>query len=299
MATAPLSREIGDSETPGARWAAGKFWRGGKIAEDFEMEKTLGTIVDEGIGFIQRRADAARKGKPFFLYLALTAPHTPWLPKEEFRGRSGAGDYGDFVCQVDAEVARFLDELDALRLADNTLLVFSSDNGAFWIEDEIKQYGHRANGPFRGQKGDLHEGGHRMPFIVRWPGKVEAGAQSKALLCQTDLVRTFAAAAGSEVPEGAAEDSLDQLPVFLGKAKSVRETLIVQGSSGKLAARKGDWKFIPILGSGGFTQPRLEKPKPDGPKAQLYDLANDPAESKNLWGEKPAVAAELAALLDQ
>src|SRR5262249_8837243 len=148
----------------------------------------------------------------FFLYLALSAPHTPWMPTEEFRGKSGAGYYGDFVAQVDASVGRVLRALDEAKLSEETLVLFTSDNGAHWLPDDIQKWGHRANDGWRGQKADIWDGGHRVPFIARWPSKVRPGSRSKELICLTDFLATAAAAAGTKLPADVGEDSFNILP---------------------------------------------------------------------------------------
>ena len=282
-----------------ARTGGAGFWRAGPIAPDFHHADVLGRIVDEAVSFIENRATAT-DGKPFFLYLPLTAPHTPWMPAEEFRGRSGAGRYGDFVAMVDDRVGHVLAALDEHGFTDNTLVIFASDNGANWIPEEIEQYGHRANGPWRGQKADIHEGGHRIPFLVRWPGRVAAGAVRDELLCLTDIEASLAGLLGVQLPRDAAEDSFDQSPVWLGTADAAPRTAIVNHSNGGMfSIRQNNWKLILGLGSGGFTAPAIVEPEPGGPQGQLYDLDADPAETTNLYLENPDKVAELAALLER
>jgi arylsulfatase A-like enzyme len=280
-----------------ARTGGNGFWRAGPIAPDFHHADVLGRVVDEASSFIERRA-AATDGKPFFLYLPLTAPHTPWMPSEEFRGRSAAGPYGDFVAMVDGRVGHVLSVLEEQGFAGNTLVIFASDNGANWIPEEIEQYQHRANGPWRGQKADIHEGGHRIPFMVRWPGHVAAGAVRDQLLCLTDIEASLAGVLGVQLPNDAAEDSFDQSPVWLGKPGAAPRTAIVSHSNGGMfSIRQNNWKLILGLGSGGFTKPANVEPEPGGPLGQLYDLAADPAETTNLYLDNPDKVAQLTALL--
>jgi len=280
------------------RNGGGGFWRAGPIAPDFDHADVLGRIVDEASSFIERRA-VASDGKPFFLYLPFTAPHTPWMPSAEFRGRSGAGTYGDFVAMVDDRVGHILSVLDEQGFADNTLVIFASDNGASWIPEEIEKYQHRANGPWRGQKADIHEGGHRIPFMVRWPGHVAAGEVRDQLLCLTDIEASLAGVLGVQLPHDAAEDSFDQSPIWLGKSDAAPRTAIVSHSSrGLFSIRQNNWKLVLGLGSGGFTAPATVEPEPGGPVGQLFDLATDPAETTNLYSANPDKVEELTALLD-
>ncbi len=262
-----------------------------EIAPNFDFEATLDRIVDEGRAFVTDHV-AEHPGQPFFLYLPLTAPHTPWLPDAAFRGTTDAGPYGDFAAMVDDRVGRVLATLDELDLTGDTLVVFTSDNGAHWTWGDRDAYDHRANGPWRGQKADIHEGGHRVPFLVRWPGRVPAGEVRHELSVHTDLYATFAALLGQQVPAGAAEDSIDQSAVWLGAelAKPPRRTAIHHSLNGHFAVRQGRWKLIESQGSGGFT--KIE-PAEDAPAGQLYDLRLDPAETTNLWDEKPEVVERL------
>ncbi|MGV3721872.1 MAG: sulfatase family protein [Actinomycetota bacterium] len=293
--TEPPTAKIEASES--RRTGGGGFWRAGFISPSFKHVDVLPELTRQAEAFIKKQAAA----KPFFLYLPLNSPHTPWMPTAEFRGKSGAGYYGDFAHQTDATVGRVLRALDEAKLSRNTLVVYTSDNGAHWLTSDIEQFDHRANTPWRGQKSDIHEGGHRVPFIVRWPGKVKAGSVNKQLVCLTDLFATFAAAAGVNVPDGAAEDSYNQLPAFQGKraAAHVREAVVHHSGDGLFAIRHGDWKLVEGLGSGGFTLPKTVKPAPGGPTGQLYNLAEDPAEQHNLYLERPDQVTRLKALLDR
>jgi arylsulfatase A len=271
------------------------FWREGAIAPGFKHADTLPTLADRAIGFVGRQTPA----RPFFLYFPLTAPHTPWMPTDEFRGRSGAGYYGDFVAQVDATVGKVIDALAQQQLADNTLLIVTSDNGAHWLPSDIETWEHRANGSWRGQKADLWEGGHRVPFIVRWPGKVAPKSQSDELICLTDVMATLAAIVGQKLPAAAGEDSFDFLPVLLGQkpAPPVREAIVHHSADGTFAIRQGVWKLATKLGSHGFSDPKDVAPEPGGRVGQLYDLSKDPGESHNRWLEQPKIVERLTKLL--
>lgn len=279
------------------RDGGGGFWRGGAIAPHFKHVDVLPVITDKAVGFVQKRAT----DKPFFLYLPLTAPHTPWMPTAAFRDKSQAGYYGDFVAQVDASVGRVLKALDAAKLSDNTLLIFTSDNGAWWRQEDIDKWGHRANDGLRGQKADIWDGGHRVPFLARWPGHVAAGSTSKELICLTDSLATVAAVVGAKLPDDAGEDSYSLLPALLGERRDrpIREAIVHHSADGTFGIRQGPWKLALALGSHGFSDPRDIKPKPGEAKGQLYNLDDDPREQKNLWLEKPEMVARLTALLDK
>lgn len=277
----------------------GAFWREGGIAPNLKLKDVLPRFTDEAIDVIKSHDTA----KPLFLYLAFPAPHTPWLPSEEFVGKSGASMYGDFLMMTDAMIGRVLKALDDAGMKDNTLVVFSSDNGPMWLEEDVARFGHDASGGLRGMKGDAWEGGHRMPFIVRWPGRVQAGSASDQMICFTDFMATFAALTGAALPDGAGPDSFNFLPVLLGeqpKDKAVRDHLAIASGNGMMTLRSGNWKLIEGLGSGGFTKPAKIDPEPDGPNGQLYDLGVDPGETNNRYQEQPervqAMNAKLKAI---
>jgi len=276
------------------------FWRGGGIAPGFRHIDVLPKITEKAVGFINTHSEK-HSDKPFFLYFPLSAPHTPWLPLEPYRGKSGAGAYGDFVMQVDATVGRILATLKRHHLTENTLVIVTSDNGAHWTPGDKKKFGHLANGHLRGQKADAWEGGHRVPFIARWPGVVEPGSRSNETLCLTDVFATTAAIVEHSLPKNAAEDSFNFLPVLRGDrlVKPVREAVVHHSARGMFAIRNGPWKLILGRGSGGFSRPRVIKPKPGEPKGQLYHLAKDPAESRNLYSQRPEIVKELTDLLEK
>ena len=294
-ATIAPSETIAGSEM--RRYGGDGFWREGAIAPGFRHADTLPALADRAIRFVREQ----KRDKPFFLYFPLTAPHTPWMPTDEFRGRSAAGYYGDFVAQVDATVGKVLDTLDQQQIADNTLVIVTSDNGAHWLPTDIEQWAHRANGNWRGQKADLWEGGHRVPFIVRWPGEVAPQSQSDELICLTDVMATLAAITGQQLPAAAGEDSFSFLPVLLGqKSKQpVREAVVHHSADGTFAIRQGAWKLATKLGSHGFSEPKNIEPEPLGPIGQLYKLSEDPAESNNRWLEQPQIVERLTKLLDR
>lgn len=276
---------------------AGAFWRAGLMSPDFDFVDVLPNFTRKACGFIRDQ----KKGKPFFLYLPLAAPHTPWMPTAAFRGKSKAGEYGDFVEQVDAAVGEILNTLDSMGLSNNTLVVFTSDNGPYWRSDYIEKYQHQSAGPFRGMKGDAFEGGHRVPFIVRWPGKVNAGAVSGATTTLANLMSTCADLAGVQDARFVTEDSYSILPVLLAKTQVVpKQPAVVHSSSiGFYAIRMGDWKLIEGLGSGGFTVPKQIKSTSGMPLAQLYNLKDDVAETVNLYDQHPDQVARLRKQLQE
>jgi arylsulfatase A-like enzyme len=294
----PLSAKVAGSKH--RRQKGGGFWRAGRVSDDFKHEEVLQRLADEAVAFIKRSAEAP-SSKPFFLYFPLTAPHTPWLPPADFRGKSKAGYYGDFVAQVDDVVGQVAAALKESGQAGNTLLIMTSDNGSHWPVGDVKKYQHDANGNTRGQKADIWEGGHRVPFLASWPGKIRPGTSSDETICLTDFMATAAAIVDKKIPANAGEDSYNILPALLGKTleKPIREATVHHSLSGMFSLRQGSWKLIIGRGSGGFTNPRRIKPKPGEPAGQLYNLADDPREAKNLYLEKPEVVARLKALLNK
>ena len=286
---------IDAGSSPGWSPIQGAFWRAGAIAPGFKLEDVLPTYTRKAVEYLDARAES--RGKPFFLYLALTAPHTPWLPTEAFRAKSAGNLYAAWIAQVDDTVGRVLTALDRDGLTQSTLVFFSSDNGPVWYPADVTRYGHAAAASFRGMKGDYWEGGHREPFIARWPGKIKAGATSKDLICFTDMLATFAALSGARLPESEGEDSFSFLPELLGQKHDgpARNELIIGQGKKNLSIRQGNWKVIPFLGSGGFTQPSRVRPKAGEPPGQLYNLADDPGEMHNLYPAYPEIVKRLTA----
>jgi arylsulfatase A-like enzyme len=281
----------------------GAFWRQGGIAPGFEHAGVLPRLAEKALEYLEdlARGAAGEPRQPFFLYVALTAPHTPWLPGESVRGKSGASSYGDFVHEVDALAGRLLGVLERRGIARDTLVIFTSDNGPTWYPRDVERFGHLSAGRLRGMKGDLWEGGHRVPFVARWPDRTPRAAVSDALICHTDLLASFAAIAGETLADDAGEDSFDFSPLLLGKegGAAAREALILESSSRVLAVRSGPWKLIPQLGSAGFSEPRRIPPEPGGPRGQLYHLGDDPEEARNLFAERPELVSRLEGLLSR
>lgn len=274
----------------------GVFWRDGNGSESFRIEKTLNVFEQKAKKFL---VDASHtSGKPFFLYLPLSSPHTPWLPSDKFKGKSKAGLYGDFVMHTDAIVGNVLKTLDSLGLSENTLVIFTSDNGADWKPGDKQLYpGHQANYIFRGQKSDIWEGGHHIPFLARWPKVIKKGSSTGQTICLTDFLATAASITNQKLPEDAAQDSFNFYSVLknTSEKKPVRQSIIHHSIEGMFAIRRGKWKFVDGKGSGGWSS-KGDISDPDG---QLYNLEIDPAESKNLYHENEVVAKELKELLEK
>lgn len=273
----------------------GAFWREGLRADDFELEQVTQRLVAEAVQLIGSHA-GKREKRPLFLYLALPSPHTPWLPAPEFRGQSGAGMYGDFVMQVDAAVGEVLDALDEAGMSEDTIVLFSSDNGPVWYQQNTEHFGHDAAGNLRGMKGDSWEAGHRVPLIVRWPGRVKAFSENQQLVGLVDLMATFADVTGASLPPLAGPDSTSFYAKLVGEKQAGQRTQLLHG---RKEIRDGKWKLMLYLGSGGFTRPKFVEPETGSPiTGQLYNLEDDPTESNNLYAVHPEIVARLGTELD-
>ena len=274
------------------------FHRPGPAAEEFEAINCLTDFARESRAFIATRA---KTDKPFFLYLPLTSPHTPIVPSKKWQGKSGLGKYGDFLMETDWVVGEVLDELKKHKITDNTIVIFTADNGCSpqaKISDLIKK-GHKPNADWRGHKADIYEGGHRTPFLVRWPGKVKAGSTSSQTLCTSDLFATLADILGQgiKLPAGAGEDSFSFLSALQGEIgeKPIRPFTIHHSINGSFAIRRGPWKLVLCPGSGGWSAPRPAKAlkSKELSLVQLYNLDDDPAEKINLANQKHTLVNEL------
>jgi arylsulfatase A-like enzyme len=272
-------------------------WEPGPCAPGFKHVEVQPRFTAKAVEFIRQQ----KKEKPFFLYFPLTGPHEPWVPTAEFRGKCKAGPYGDFVEQMDATLGQIMKALDEGGHSDNTLLLFASDNGAYWFPFEIRLFNHKANGDWRGQKGDIWEAGHRVPCIASWPGKIKPGTTSDEILCLTDLLATMAAIVGAKLPDDAAEDSFNFLPILLGEkpARPIRDFVIYHSFDGSFGIRQGPLVLTPTLGSRGFSKPAEVMPVPGGPEGQLYNLKDDPGQTKNLWLDQPDQVRRLLDLLER
>lgn len=291
----------GDRVAPGTSLKDGVWATAGKRRDTLDD-----MFVDRAAQFMEKNAS-----RPFFVYLPLTAAHNPIQPPKRLEGKSGDGKRGDMCLWADASAGRVLDTLDRLKLAGNTLLVFATDNGPLFNGDRntwTVMTGHRPAGPWRGYKTDIWDGGTRVPFVARWPGRIAAGSKTDQLLCLTDMLATFAALQGVALPEHAGEDSFNQLPALLGQSRAeMRPSMVTHSYTGIHAIRQGGWKAIfDTEGSGGhrgatpgwtpIVRGIPEEPGSSG-VGQLYHIAEDPYETKNLWKDRPDVVDRLRALL--
>ncbi len=288
------------------------FNRFGPMAPGWKLDAILPELTRRSVAWIE---SAAKGGKPFFLYVPFTSPHYPVVPAPEFRGKTTVGDYGDFVAQTDWSVGQILGALQRSGVADNTLVIFTSDNGPEitgevkpGAYDRIQQYQHHSIDGLRGAKRDLWEAGHRMPFVARWPARIQPGIVSDALICHVDLMATFAALLDVKLPETAAVDSINILPVLLGEkpAQPLREAVVHHAASGKFAIRRGDWVFIDAPtgdDNGARGEPAWLKQQ-RGYEAhslpgELFNVREDLIERRNRYAEHPEIVRELKALLER
>ncbi|WP_439484494.1 sulfatase family protein [Cyclobacterium plantarum] len=287
----------------------------GPARELWALEDILPTLAARSTAYIEREAKSAH---PFLLYLSLTSPHTPLSVNDEWLGKSNLSLYADMVMETDALVGRVIEALEKSGALENTLLVFTSDNGCApyvgntsqdeandlsmkgWPWDRnhppvaaMEEKGHYPSGPFRGYKSDVWEGGHRVPFIVRWPGKAQAGSSCDQLVHQADLMATIAEIIGAEIPDNAGEDSFSLLPLLKGGNQAVRQNAVSTSITGLPGLRQGNWKYIAGPGSGGWTPGESELP------VQLYNLAADPSETQNLASQEPDRIKQMKELLEK
>jgi len=292
----------------------GGFNRPGPMLPGWSLTNIMPELTSRAVRYIE---EAARAKKPFFLYFPLTAPHYPVVPTAEFKGRSQAGDYGDFVAQVDGTVGQVMATLERTGLTKKTILIFTSDNGPECVEidpgayERIRRYGHWSMDGLRGVKRDTWEGGHRVPFVARWPGHIPAGKTSSETICHVDLMATFAVLVKAKLPAGTAEDSYNIFPILLGKnlKRPVREATVLHGCNGSFAIRQGDWVLIDARsGDNNGNRNRPGEPlwfkeergysKNEFP-GELYNLREDRTQRHNLYGDKPEVVRRLKALLEE
>ncbi|MFK7737824.1 MAG: sulfatase-like hydrolase/transferase [Pirellulaceae bacterium] len=267
--------------------------RQGPAIEGWTLEPILPALGERAATFIRREA---KTDEPFLVYMPLTSPHTPLSVNEQWKGKSGLNLYADLVMETDDIVGQVLKAIEESGVADNTMVLFTSDNGcAHYIGmDELQKLGHYPSGPLRGSKSDVWEGGHRVPFIVRWPGVVKPNSESDQLVHQADLIATLADVMDDSLPEDAGEDSFSLMPLLKGDDRQIREHAVSTASSGVPGVRQGPWKYIPARGSGGWG-----KGGDQSQPIQLYNLETDLAESKNLAAEMPERVAEMKKLFEK
>lgn len=272
------------------------FFRKGAATKDFEANQCLKVFAGKSVDFINQKA---KEDKPFFLYLPLTSPHTPIVPSKAWLGKSSIGKYGDFLMETDWVVGQVLESLDENKISENTLLIFSTDNGCSPAAKigELEKMGHKPNGDLRGHKADIYEGGHRVPTIARWPKVVKAGSKTQRITSLVDFYATCADIVGAEQKATEGVDSVSFYPTLEDPVKVDRAPIVMHSIGGMFAIRQGRWKLCFCGGSGGWSAPK--KAKKGDPKWQLFDLEADPAETTNLYTENPEKVEQLHVLMKQ
>ncbi len=276
------------------------WYRKGPISPDFVIDDVLPHLFEKSIQHVEERAGDKASKQPFFLYLALPAPHTPIVPVAPFKDASGMNPYADFVMQIDHHMGQLFETLRKLGIDDNTLIVFSSDNGCspeanFGV---LKGHGHDPSAGYRGHKADIYEGGHRVPLIAKWPSRIKAGQTTSAVACLTDFYATLRDIIETEPQDVGGEDSHSWLPLFDGSETNMRDSLISHSISGNFSIRMGEWKLCLSSGSGGWSAPR----EPDAikrnlPEMQLFNLKLDRGERTNVMNQHPEVVQSLLSRL--
>ena len=275
----------------------------GPTVENWDLKKILPSITDRACKYIEEKANDVN---PFFMYFPLTSPHTPLAVNDPWRGKSGLNLYADYVMETDAMVGRVLDILKKMNIEDNTIICFASDNGCAPVigVKYLEAHGHYPSYIFRGYKAHAWDGGHRIPFVMRWPNTIKPGGAYNHHVCLTDFFATIAAITGFNIPDSAGEDSISFLPVLNGNNSPVRDVLISHSGFGKFAIRKGPWKLILCAGSGSprvvdnLATPSDTQAKELGlPPYQLYNLDYDIGEMHNVYSERPDVVKELVEIL--
>jgi arylsulfatase A-like enzyme len=273
--------------------------RSGLMSPGWQDDQVDLIFTGKAVEFIEYQAKLDND-QPFFLYLTPSAPHRPCVPPDFIHGRSQAGPRGDMVALVDWMVGQIDAALRRNGMVENTLMIVTSDNGARATDFYGNDYGHKSCGNLRGQKADIWDGGHREPFIVRWPGIIKPGTISDGLVCLGDLMATCAEILDVPLKENTAEDSFSFLPTLRGEpGESLSRKMIVHHSGdGMFSIRDGKWKLILGCGSGGFTEPRWIDPEPGKPQGQLYNMQDDVQETCNLWTVEPQIVESLTAILE-
>ena len=291
---------IENDHTIGVAGVTKKWGRSGAAEKDFEAENCVPDFTAKAVGYIKEQS---AKKQPFFLYMPLPSPHTPIVVSKQFKDKSGVTEYGDYVLETDWAVGQVMKALEAAGVANNTLVIFTSDNGfapyvlKTW---DVEALGHKPSADFRGYKSDIWEGGHRVPFIARWPATIKAGTTCSATICLSDIMATAAGITHAALPAQSAEDSYNILPYFTGSTTPIREATVHHSINGQFAITKGKWKLELSPGSGGWTAPRNEEAVKQGlPALQLYDLSTDIKEQNNVQAEHPEVVKELTELLER
>jgi arylsulfatase A-like enzyme len=295
---------IPDSISPRVPFPA--YTRMGEIAPDFTHQTALDKLTQKAVNFIREQAESSQ---PFFLYFPMTGPHKPALTAERFAGSSGFGPYGDLVVQVDWTVGQVINALETYNLKDNTIVIYTSDNGSYMyrIDEDLPDHladasvqgfhaaSRQSNYIWRGTKADIYDGGHRVPFIVRWPGHVRSTSTNAGTICLTDVKATLAEIVGGSINEETGPDSFSFLPLLEGKQEIERAPIIHHSVNGTFSIRYGKWKLIFSDGSGGRQKP---VGRPFQEPYQLFDMVADPSETKNVLEQYPEVVKILTGYLD-
>jgi arylsulfatase A len=268
-----------------------------EVAPSFNDEIVLETLAGKAVEYINKSAKDAKDGKPFFLYFPLTSPHLPHCTHPDFQGLSNCGNYGDFMMETDYRVGQVLNALKENGLEENTLVIFSSDNGAETnYQYQRDTFQHYSCMNFKGGKRDIYEGGHRVPFLMRWPGVIKAGSKVDKPVCQSDFLATIADIVGADIPLDAAEDSYSLYPLMTEEnteSYELERAVIHHSFTGHFAIREGKWKLNMLRGSGGSLKPTILEPVEGEATYELYDIENDPGETNNLYFEHPEVVERL------
>lgn len=293
------------------------YGNSGLMLPGWKLENILPTFTQKAVDYIDDYAKN-KKDKPFYLHFTTTSPHTPIVPAKAFIGKSDAGPYGDLVNQTDFTLGEIMKALERNNLNNNTIIIFTSDNGSPARAGDphvhgadfqppgsvITKFNHNPNAPWRGMKTDIHEGGHRVPFIVSWPGNFPADKTSNELICAVDIMATIASIVDYALPANSAEDSYDLSSLFMGKEvgidagkEALREATVHHSVNGSFAIRQGKWKMIPQKGNGGWSNAQSVRNAVNEPDGQLYDMESDPAETNNLWDQYPNIVKNLMELL--
>lgn len=278
------------------------WYRKGPIGSDFKIDEVLPHLFEKSISYVNQRAKLSKQDNPFFLYLALPAPHTPIVPVPPFKGASDLNPYADFVHQLDHHMGQFFDALKKNNIDEQTLVFFTSDNGCspeanFSL---LRDKGHDPSAGYRGHKADIYEGGHRVPLIVRWPGHFKGGWTTNATACLTDVYSTLEDIVGQVPKLRGGEDGFSLLPVLEGAKSNVRNSIISHSIDGSFAIRQGPWKLCLSRGSGGWSVPREGDAKKKGlPAMQLFNIKEDRGEKRNLINDEPEKVESLLSLLEE
>ena len=271
-------------------------WRKGPIAPGFKHQEVLSRITEKAVGWIDNWAKD--KSKPYFAYVPFSAPHTPVVPRDRFKDITGVGSYGAFVAEVDWSAQQILDAVKRSGAGQNTLVIMTSDNGPeHQMEERKQEFQHFSAYRFRGHKRDIWDGGHRIPFLARWPARIEPGSKTDELICLTDLMATCAGIVGAKLPYNAGEDSYNILPALVGEKtnRPIREAVIHHSAWGSYGIRQGEWKLLLVRGVGDGP-PAKDESLPAG---QLYNIVQDFGETNNLYDKHPEIVKRLTALLDK